>query len=101
MFADLGHINLSPAIRHPYKKPKGGEPTAAQSTYNKVIRGVHGVAERANALLEETFAALRRVSLSPTRTGTAYRFSTPAGRNGYGSHRRRRLSRKSLALLMI
>ena len=33
------------------------------------IRGVHGVAERANALLKETFAALQRVSLSPTRIG--------------------------------
>jgi hypothetical protein len=30
---------------------------------------VHGVAERANALLEETFAALQRVSLSPWRIG--------------------------------
>jgi len=30
---------------------------------------VHGVAERANALLKETFAALQRVSLSPTRIG--------------------------------
>ncbi len=30
---------------------------------------MHGVAERANALLKETFAALQRVSLSPTRIG--------------------------------
>jgi hypothetical protein len=30
---------------------------------------VHGVAERANALLKETFAALKTVSLSPTRIG--------------------------------
>jgi hypothetical protein len=62
---DLGYLNLSPAIRHPFKKPKGGELTEAQTTYNKVIRGVHGVAERANALFKETFAALQRVSLSP------------------------------------
>lgn len=66
---DLGYINLSRAIRHPHKKPKGGEPTAAQSTYNKVIRGVHGVAERANALLKETFAALQKISLDPWRIG--------------------------------
>jgi DDE superfamily endonuclease len=66
---DLGYISLSPAIRHPYKKPKGGELTEQQLTYNKVIRGVHGVAERANALLKETFAALQLVSLSPTRIG--------------------------------
>lgn len=30
---------------------------------------LHGVAERANALLKETFAALQTVSLSPTRIG--------------------------------
>lgn len=66
---DLGYMNLSPAIRHPHKKPKGGELTEAQNTYNKVIRGVHGVAERANALLKETFAALQRVSLDPGRIG--------------------------------
>jgi hypothetical protein len=66
---DLGYLNLSPAIRHPHKKPKGGELTEAQTTYNKVIRGVHGIAERANALLKETFAALQKVSLDPARIG--------------------------------
>jgi hypothetical protein len=64
---DLGYLNLSPAIRHPHKKPKGGELTEAQTTYNKVIRGVHGIAERANSLLKTTFKALRRVSLCPWR----------------------------------
>jgi DDE superfamily endonuclease len=67
---DLGYISLSPAIRHPHKKPKGAELTETQTIYNKLIRGVHGPAERANALLKETFAALQRVSLSPTRIGT-------------------------------
>lgn len=66
---DLGYQNLSPAIRHPHKKPKDGELTEAQTTYNKVIRGVHGVAERANALLKETFAALQKISLDPWRIG--------------------------------
>lgn len=66
---DLGYQNLSSAIRHPIKKPKGRELTEAQSTYNKVIRGVHGVAERANALLKETFAALQMISLAPGRIG--------------------------------
>ena len=66
---DLGYVNLSTAIRHPHKKPKGGKLTEEQTTYNKVIRGVHGVAERANALLKETFAALQRVSLDPARIG--------------------------------
>lgn len=62
---DLGYIGLSPAIRHPHKKPKGGELTEEQITYNTVIRGVHGIAERANSLLKTTFKALRRVSLCP------------------------------------
>ena len=66
---DLGYLNLSPAIRHPHKKPKGGELTEAQSTYNSLIRAVHGIAERANALLKETFAALQNVSLDPSRIG--------------------------------
>jgi hypothetical protein len=66
---DLGYISLSPAIRHPHKKPKGAELTDAQTTYNKVIRAVHAPSERANALLKETFAALQLVSLSPTRIG--------------------------------
>lgn len=65
----LGYISLTPAIRHPHKKPKGAELTETQTTYNKVIRGVHGVAERANALLKETFAALQHISLNPTRIG--------------------------------
>ena len=66
---DLGYQNLSPAIRHPHKKPKNGELTEDQDTYNKVIRGVRAVSERANALLKETFAALQKVSLDPWRIG--------------------------------
>jgi hypothetical protein len=66
---DLGYVNLSPALRHPHKKPKGGELTEAQTTYNALIRGVHGVGERANSLLKTTFKALRRVSLDPWRIG--------------------------------
>jgi hypothetical protein len=56
-------------IRHPHERPKGGELTEAQTTYNKAIRGVHGVAERANALLKGTFAALQIVSLDLSRVG--------------------------------
>lgn len=41
------------------------ELTIRQKTFNKIIRGVHVVAERANALLKVTFKALRRVSLYP------------------------------------
>lgn len=64
---DLGYENTGDGLRHPVKKPAGGELTEAQQTYNKVIRGVHGVCERANSLLKTTFKALRRVSLDPSR----------------------------------
>ncbi len=66
---DLGYLNVSPAIRHPFKKPKGGQLTEAQTTYNTLIRGVHSVAERASALFKETSATLQLVSLSPARIG--------------------------------
>lgn len=64
---DLGYENAGNGFRHPVKKPAGGILTEAQQTYNKVIRGVHGVCERANSLLKTTFKALRRVSLDPSR----------------------------------
>ncbi|MGW9027711.1 HARBI1 family protein [Streptomyces sp. NPDC055722] len=64
---DLGYENAGDGLRHPIKKPAGGELTAAEQTYNKVIRGIHGVCERANSLLKTTFKALRRVSLDPSR----------------------------------
>ncbi|MET9914878.1 transposase family protein [Streptomyces sp. NPDC006476] len=64
---DLGYENAGDGFRHPVKKPAGGELTEAQQTFNKVIRGVHGVCERANSLLKTTFKALRRVSLDPGR----------------------------------
>ncbi|MFE7046561.1 transposase family protein [Streptomyces atratus] len=62
---DLGYENASEGFRHPVKKPQGRELTLDQTTFNKVIRGIHSVAERANALLKVTFKALRRVSLDP------------------------------------
>ncbi|MDT0346330.1 HARBI1 family protein [Streptomyces litchfieldiae] len=62
---DLGYENAGPGFRHPVKKPQGGELAEHQQAFNKVVRGVHGIAERANALLKVTFKALRRVSLDP------------------------------------
>ncbi len=64
---DLGYENAGDGFRHPHKKPAGGELTQDQQTYNKVIRGVHGVCERANSPLKTAFKALRRVSLDPSR----------------------------------
>ncbi|MFF3878552.1 transposase family protein [Streptomyces sp. NPDC001978] len=62
---DLGYENAGDGFRNPVKKPKGGELTEQAQTFNAVIRGIHAVAERANALLKVTFKALRRVSLDP------------------------------------
>ena len=64
---DLGYENTGDGFRHPVKKPAGGELTEAQQSFNRVIRGIHGMCERANALLKTTFKALRRVSLDPSR----------------------------------
>jgi hypothetical protein len=62
---DLGYENVGSGFRHPAEKPRGREPTLKQKTFNKVIRDIHGVAERANAPFKVTFRALRRVSLDP------------------------------------
>jgi hypothetical protein len=63
--ADLGYENAGPGFRHPVKRPKGGQPGEDAKQYNLLVRGVHSVAERANALLKVTFKALRRVGLDP------------------------------------
>jgi hypothetical protein len=67
---DLGYEGLAgPALRMPVKKVKGTELSEAHKQYNLIVRGVHGVAERANSLLKTTFKALRRVSVCPWRIG--------------------------------
>ena len=70
---DLGYENLSSAMRHPVKKGAGQELADDARAYNQLIRGVHGVAERANSLLKTTFKTLRRVSLDPWRIGVTAR----------------------------
>lgn len=62
---DLGYENAGPGFRHPVKKPKGHELGLEKKTFNRVIRGIHGVAERANALPKVTFKALRRSASTP------------------------------------
>ncbi|MFE1521549.1 transposase family protein [[Kitasatospora] papulosa] len=64
---DLGYENAGDGFRHPHKKPAAGELTEAQQTCNKVIRGTHGICERANSQRKTTSKALRRVSLDPSR----------------------------------
>lgn len=83
---DLGYENLSLAIRHPLKKPKGGDLTIEQKTYNQLVRSVHGVAERANSLLKTTFKVLRRVSLAPDRIGAIVKAAHVLLRLEHGRH---------------
>jgi hypothetical protein len=67
--ADLGYEGAADIVRVPIKKTKGKKLTDDQKTYNKLIRGIRGIGERANALLIMRFKALRRVSLDPYRIG--------------------------------
>lgn len=83
---DLGYENLSPALRHPVKKPKGGDFTDDQRAFNQVIRGIHALAERANSLLKTTFKALRRVTLDPWRIGAIVKAAHVLLRLEYGRH---------------
>ncbi|WP_435839332.1 hypothetical protein [Streptomyces brevispora] len=57
-----GDGRLRPLWDIGHRTPGGTDDAKA---FDSVIRGVHGVAERANALLKVTFKALRRVSLDP------------------------------------
>ncbi|ETK33377.1 hypothetical protein MPTA5024_24765 [Microbispora sp. ATCC PTA-5024] len=83
---DLGYENLSPPLRHPVKKPKGGELADDNKAYNQLIRGIHAVAERANSLLKTTFKALRRVSLDPWRIGRIVQAAHVLLRLEHGRH---------------
>ncbi|MGH3389713.1 MAG: IS5/IS1182 family transposase, partial [Actinomadura sp.] len=56
-------------LRVPIKKAKGRKLTDDDKTYNKLLRGVRGIGERANALLIVRLKALRRISLDPGRIG--------------------------------
>jgi hypothetical protein len=67
--ADLGYEGAADILRVPIKKTKGKKLTDDNKTYNKLLRGVRGIGERANALLCIRFKALRRVSLDPGRIG--------------------------------
>jgi DDE superfamily endonuclease len=66
---DLGYEGEANAITVAFKKPKGGELTDEQKTFNKAHNGGRAVGERGNSLLKTTFKALRNVSLCPGKIG--------------------------------
>jgi hypothetical protein len=71
VLGDLGYEGEADTITVAFKKPKGGELTHVQKTYNKVHNGIRAVGERGNSLLKTTFKALRNVSLCPGRSATS------------------------------
>jgi hypothetical protein len=52
-----------------FKKPKNGELSDIQKTFNKAHNGIRAIGERGNSLLKTTFKALRNVSLCPWKIG--------------------------------
>jgi len=66
---DLGYEGEADTITVAFKKPKNGELTTIQKTFNKAHNGLRAIGERGNSLLKMTFKALRNVSLCPRRIG--------------------------------
>jgi hypothetical protein len=69
VLGDLGYEGEAGNITVAFKKPKGGELTDVQKTYNKVHNGIRAIGERGNSLLKTTFKALQNVSLCPWKIG--------------------------------
>jgi hypothetical protein len=87
--ADLGYEGAADVLRVPIKKTSSRALTDDQKTYNKLVRGVRSIGERANALLIMRFNTLRRISLDPWRIGAITRASArrhAAHRAGGGKH---------------
>jgi hypothetical protein len=58
--ADLGYEGEPDLFTIPFKKPKNGELTVDQQTYNAIHGALRCRGERANSLLNTTYKALRR-----------------------------------------
>ncbi|MFV2020122.1 HARBI1 family protein [Micromonospora sp. LOL_023] len=67
--ADLGYEGEADTIAVAFKKPKGGELTNLQQTFNRAHNRLRAVGERGNSLLKTTFKALRNISLCPWKIG--------------------------------
>lgn len=66
---DLGYEGEPETFTIPVKKPKGGQLTIDQQTYNAVHGALRCLGERANSLLKTTYKALRRYRGCPWRLG--------------------------------
>jgi len=66
---DLGYEGEADTVALAFKKPKNGQLTDLQQTFNRAHNRLRAVGERGNSLLKVTFKALRNVSLNPWRIG--------------------------------
>jgi DDE superfamily endonuclease len=66
---DLGYEGEAGTVAVAFKKPKNGELTDLQQTFNHAHNRLRAVGERGNSLLKTTFNALRNISLDPWRIG--------------------------------
>jgi hypothetical protein len=69
VLGDLGYEGEADTITVAFKKPKNGELSTIQKTFNKAHNGIRAIGERGNSLLKTTFKALRNVSLCPWKIG--------------------------------
>jgi hypothetical protein len=69
VLGDLGYEGEATTITVAFKKPKHGELSDIQKTFNKAHNGVRAIGERGNSLLKTTFKALRNISLCPWKIG--------------------------------
>lgn len=67
--ADLGYEGEPDTFSIPFKKPKNGQLTIDQQTYNTLHSALRCLGERANSLLKTTYKALRRYRGCPWRLG--------------------------------
>ncbi len=64
--ADKGYQSAGIGVYHPIK---GSNLAVDNRTYNSLLTRMRAIGERANALLDQRWRALRHVTLSPTRIG--------------------------------
>lgn len=66
---DLGYEGEAATLVVAFKKPKNGDLTDLQQTFNRAHNRLRAVGERGNSLLKMTFKALRNVTLCPWKIG--------------------------------
>lgn len=67
--ADLGYEGEPETFTIPFKKPKDGQLSVDQQTYNAIHGALRCLGERANSLLKTSYKALRRYRGCPWRLG--------------------------------